>query len=293
MQNLEVINDQAQGLRLMARRKSARVLPVLSNAGDPEQAPILAHLAMALHRQGQRVLIVDAGRVLLGSWFEIQLKYGLNHWLNSECEFGQVLKVSREGVGVMSAATGLERFQDSPMLHRQFARALSQAPRFDLCIVIAPYESLQQMLGEVLAEIWMITGTQALALASTFTRIKGVKMHASNRKLHMIYGGFCDPEQCERSHLSLVRSAENSRAAKLVFAGAIAKDRLMRQSILERRTIFDHSPNSALALNIEQIASMISQHHLAPWPWPWLEVKTGSGLIRSRESDTDALLEER
>ena len=280
MFSLERMNDQAQGLRLLADRKPARVLPILGNTGDPEQAPILAHLAMSLARQGQRVLIIDAGRVLLGSWFGIHLRYGLNHWLNGECEFAQILKVSNEGIGVMSAASGLERIHDSPSLRQGFTHALSQGPRFDLCLAVGPHETLQQMLGEELGDMWMVSGTQAMALSSTFSRIKGVKMPASNRKLHMIYGGVYDPSQCEKSHCSLAHSLEKSGGLKLAFWAGIAKDKLMQQAILERRTLFSHAPNSALATTFDQIASAILECQLAPWPWPEILPSRGTETAR-------------
>jgi MinD-like ATPase involved in chromosome partitioning or flagellar assembly len=288
MFSLEKMNDQAQGLRLLAGRKPARVLPILGNTGDPEQAPILAHLAMSLTRQGQRVLIMDAGRVLLGSWFGIHLRYGLNHWLNGECEFAQILKVSDDGIGVMSAASGLERIHDSPGLRQRFTQALSQGPRFDLCLAVGPHETLQHMLGEALGDMWMVSGTQAMALNSTFSRIKGVKMLASQRKLHMIYGGVYDPDQCEKSHCSLAHSLEKSGGLKLAFWAAIAKDKMMQQAILERRTVFSHAPNSAMATTFDQIASAILECRLAPWPWP--EVQPSSGPEAARVSVACAAL---
>jgi nitrogenase subunit NifH len=139
---------------------------------------------------------------------------------------------------------------------------------------------LQQMLGEELGDMWMVSGTQAMALSSTFSRIKGVKVPVSNRKLHMIYGGVYDPSQCEKSHCALAHSLEKSGGLRLAFWAGIEKDKLMQQAILERRTLFSHAPNSALATSFDQIASAILECQLAPWPWPEILPSGGSETAR-------------
>jgi flagellar biosynthesis protein FlhG len=253
------VTDQAEGLRAMASRNSTRVIPVLSNPGDPEQSPILAHLAVALHRQGKRVLIIDAGRSLLGSWFGIALRYELSHWLNSECEFQQILKVSTEGVWVMSAAMGLEEMQSSKIHRQKLSRAISSLPRFDVCIVIAPAPGLHQLFEHGMHDLWMITSMESRAPSSTYARIKGIEIQATKKSIHMIYAGVRDAEQCERRHSSLRETVERNSCVDVVFGGAVANDLLMRRANL--------APNSGLAMTLEQIAISFSMRALPSWPW--------------------------
>lgn len=259
--------DQAHGLRLHRPVSAPAVIPVLANGRDPDQAAVLAHLAVAMQRQGYKVLLLDADRALLASALGVAIRYDLGHWMNRECRLDQVIRPSAEGPLVVSAAAALERAMQASDPQRLLAECLGVLGDIDVCFVVAPAEGLRQLLGPMLSRVWMISATDTTAMTVTYARIKAATQQGLQGCFHLIYNRASDVAQCEQAHAGLQQTVQRFTRARLVFGGAVPLDPLMQANTAQRRTAFSQAPDGPLCGTFEQIVFALMKQPLGTWGW--------------------------
>ncbi len=110
------MTTQAEGLRDGARAGGAaspriRAIAVASGKGGVGKTNVVANLAVALSRRGQRVIVVDAdlGLANLDTLLGLHPRLTLRHVLHGECGIKDALVEGPAGIRIVPAATRLRR----------------------------------------------------------------------------------------------------------------------------------------------------------------------------------------
>jgi len=114
--------DQAKGLRQMAKtdvtqklkaktsaqKKYPKVIAVTSGKGGVGKTNLVGNLAVAMSRQGKRVVIIDAdvGLANIDIVFNLRPEYSIRHVVSGEKTLDQVMVKTRHGIGILPGGSG-------------------------------------------------------------------------------------------------------------------------------------------------------------------------------------------
>ena len=109
MQASEAIIDQAEGLRRIVNPKPVKVIAVSSGKGGVGKTNVSANLAVALAKQDQEVMLLDADMglanvdVLLG----LNPAYDLSHVISGERSLEEVIVDGPSNIKIVPGSSGM------------------------------------------------------------------------------------------------------------------------------------------------------------------------------------------
>ena len=263
-----LLAEQASGLRAymglhhpqLARPHPYRlkVLPILSNGRADEQANFLANLAVALQRQGRKVLILDVAHGQVGAQLGLASGDDLDAWLRGSSSLGQLLRKSQEQVCVLSAASALNPLRSPHSNVSRLGLALLELAHFDLCLALAPWRVLHCLTSLDAQGVWIMSQAHPAALLKTYQSIKSLASHTALKKLSVFYSNLPNQEQGERTHDCLRQTLAQFTNIDLAFAGGSEGDPMMCSAQGLQGSVFSSAPHSTLAQSFTKIAETIS-----------------------------------
>ena len=144
--------DQAEGLRRLLGRNTARVIALESAAAGVGKTSIAINVAAALATRGLQVLLLDgsvaAGNIstLLG----LRSRFDLHDALDGTCAIDDVLLHGPAGVMVLPAGGALRYGHSARERERFDAKVMQLAPRFDYVLVDAGAVPGEAALGKAI-----------------------------------------------------------------------------------------------------------------------------------------------
>ncbi len=107
-------DDQAAGLRRMARSKPVHVIAISSGKGGVGKTNVSVNLAITLAMSGKEVMLMDAdlGLANVDMLLGIQSKYNLFHVLTGERTLSEIVISGPSGVQIVPAASGIKKMSE-------------------------------------------------------------------------------------------------------------------------------------------------------------------------------------
>ncbi len=260
--------DQASGLRRMMAGPNPRVISLLSAASKAEHARLMTNLAASLHRQGNKVLIVEATSASMN---EVS-HYGINGDQGTLLEaimrpelHQPLINNDSEGYSVAKLLPGnsASRFLQNGDLKQQIERVFSaMASQHDIILVDAaltindtmPLDVLHR--GEILIHMTRDVGsiTQAYTLIKQLCQQVGrrsfdiVVSHTSESQARIIFNNIAE---VARRHLHI----------ELHFAGLIPSDEHLGIAAKLGRSVIEAFPMTKASAAFKALAGKIDHNH--------------------------------
>ena len=173
-----MMDDQASSLRKMHQSQLVKVIAVTGGKGGVGKTNITLNTAIALAKQGKRVMVLDADLglanvdVLLG----LRVERNLAHVLAGECTIDDILITGPHGIKIAPASSGTQAMTDLSIAeHAGLIRAFSnmQTP-IDILLVdtAAGISDMVLSFSRAAQDIMVVVCDEPTSLTDAYALIK-------------------------------------------------------------------------------------------------------------------------
>ncbi|MGM0412921.1 MAG: MinD/ParA family protein [Pseudomonadota bacterium] len=263
------VDDQASGLRRLARQRPTRVVSVASGKGGVGKTSVTVNLAAALARHGNEVMIMDADLglanvdVLLG----LNPEYNLAHVVSGERSLAEVVTTTPGGVRVVPAASGRQRMAElTTMQHAGIVRAFSDLSlELDFLLVdtAAGISDSVITFSKASQEVIVVVCDEPASITDAYALIKVLSQDHGVERVRVLANMAGDLEQGQRLYEKIARVTDRYLQVELDFMGVVPQDEALRRAIHQRRPVVDATPNSPSAQAFGHLVGKVDG-----WPQP-------------------------
>jgi len=269
MRVASAFTDQAAGLRRVARRRPVRVVAVTSGKGGVGKTNVSVNLAIALAKQGDAVMLLDAdlglgnADVLLG----LQPRLNLSHVLDGKCTLDEIIVEGPAGVRLVPASSGVRRMTNLNALeHAGVVRAFSElAVPIDTLIVDTAAGTSDTVTSFVNAcqEIIVVVCDEPASITDAYALIKVISRDFSRARFRILVNMARSAAEGRDLYLKLVRVTDRFLSVGLDFLGVIPFGDAVHRAVQQQRAVVQVFPRSQAALAFRKIAIATGR-----WPRP-------------------------
>ncbi|HEV8376499.1 MAG TPA: P-loop NTPase [Candidatus Polarisedimenticolia bacterium] len=266
---------------------SARVICVTSGKGGTGKSVFTSNLSTELALRGTRVLTVDAdlGLANLHLLLGLTPRRSLYHALTSNLPFREIAERTRAGVWLVPGPSGVPELADlSP---RDLAHLVGETARFgslfDLVLVdtAAGISRMTTAFLNAAREIMVVTTPDLTAMTDAYATMKTTLRHNPAAVISIVVNRARTARQGWEIFQTLDGIAGRFMARRLCYAGYLPEDETVRRSVAMKTPAVQMDPDSAVALRVRDIASVLIPPKQASGAHPPREDhSTGQGAER-------------
>lgn len=247
-------------------QNNIRVISVTSGKGGVGKTNVAANLALALHRMGKRVLILDADLglanmdVLLG----LNPRYTLSHVLDGEKRLDEIIVTAQGGIKLLPAASGVQELTEldnSQRLHLLNELDTLQ-DLFDVLLIDtgAGISSNVMYFNFAAMEKVVVVTNEPTSLTDAYALIKVLTSRYQQKKFKILVNAARNEAEADRvyRHLSMVVD-KFLGSPSLDYFGWIPHDKLVPAAIRRQRLVLMEYPDAPASKSFMVLAKrMIS-----------------------------------
>jgi flagellar biosynthesis protein FlhG len=261
--------DQAAALRDLMRPaprqplRQTRVIAVASGKGGVGKTNLTVNLAIALAREGKRVVVLDGDLglanvdVLLG----IHPRYTLEHVVSGQRSLGEVMVQAPGGIWVVPGASGLEEMANMSEESRQhLIAALAELDgRADLLLIDTAAGISREVSAflEAAPEVIVVTTPEPTAITDAYALIKVASANASPT-FRLVVNQANDVGEALAVARKLQSVARQFLNIEIQSLGYVPTDRSVSRSTRGQVPLLVGYPSSPAALRIVELARRLS-----------------------------------
>jgi len=247
-------------------RAGARITAVTSGKGGVGKTFVVANLAAALARAGQRVLVLDAdlGLANLDVVLNLAARVTLHDVFTGRATLDRALQPAPGGFTVLLAGSGLVEYSRmTPEVRDKLLDVIAQVrPRFDQVLLDtgAGISDVVLFTVSLADEVLVVATPEPTSMTDAYATIKVLASTQAARPMHLLVNQVQrkGDGQAVRSQLQQVLdrfvSPELATPLKLLLMGEVPLDAAVRTSVQQRRLLMESMPGSAAAVAITAAA---------------------------------------
>lgn len=277
--------DQATSLRKIVRKKASRmksapsvsqeaagnpprVISVTSGKGGVGKTNIVGNLAMALVRQGKKVVILDAdlGLANIDIIFSIHPAYNIGHVVSGERTLSEIIIEGPEGIRIIPAGSGF--VQLTHLTEGQKLTLLSEfealEDQLDVLLIDTSAGISQNVLYfNLAADDCVITATsEPTSITDAYAMMKVMSTEHGTKHFKLLVNMVGDEKEAKSVYLNLSQATDRFLNDVVVeYVGYIPNDELMKKALKKRKTVMELYPEADSSRMIKKLAKEISD-----WP---------------------------
>lgn len=241
------------------------MLAVASGKGGVGKTTVAVNLAMALGRQGRRVMLVDADfglanvDVLLG----VQPSAHLGQWLDGQVPLEDLPLAVADHVQLVAASSGARRMADLDAPGRsRILGALQDLRRqvdwmvLDLGAGIAPCVREFAALAD---EVLVVVCDDPASLTDAYALIKILHQEEGVLRFGVVANQVHESGAGGRLFAKLARVVERFLAIRPVYRGGVPHDGLIRHALEHQRALVTCHPHAAASLAFKSLARAVDK----------------------------------
>lgn len=266
---VDVVQDQAEGLRRLLERDSVRVVMLTSGRAGAGKSNIVVNLAMALAKRGRQVLVLDEqqGKDGMENLLGLTARYDLMHVIRREKTLEEVIVRGPEGVGIVPAGKGLQMLgeleqEDQDWLVQSF-RQIAKTVDVMLVDAVAGVASNVLPLSLASQEIVIVVSEHPSSITDGYALIKLLNQRFAIHRFHILASKVKSEPEARALYDNMAKVAVHFLDVSLDFMGYVPLDDKLKQAGRIGRAVVDAFPAAASAKALRSMAETIEQ-----WPQP-------------------------
>ncbi len=249
----------------MMNRKAPRVYAICSGKGGVGKTNVAVNLALALAKQGQRTMLLDADvslanvDVLLG----LQPKFNLGDVLAGNADLESTLLEGPFGVSIVPATSGdfdmteLDSAEQAALVNAfQGLPATPDVLVVDTAAGITP--GVARFVGAA-QHAFVVVCDEPASLTDAYALIKVFSQNYGIHRFNIVTNQSRERRGGARLFEKLARVAGAYLDVVLRHAGDIPEDRQLRKAVQEQRAVVDAYPSSPAAAAFQGLANSVTR----------------------------------
>ncbi|MCC5909816.1 MAG: MinD/ParA family protein [Clostridiaceae bacterium] len=247
--------------------KKARVICVTSGKGGVGKTNFTANLAIALSKQDQQVVIVDAdlGLANIDVVLGVMSKYTLLDIVKHRKNILDVMNVGPQGVKIISGGSGIIDLVDMSSEHiNTLVSSFDEiTDRADILLIDTGAGLSKSVMSFVLAaeEVIIVTTGEPTSITDAYAMIKTIGLQEKNKDIKLIINRIESINEGKAAFEKLENACKKFLNIKIEKLGFIMEDNNVRKAVNAQTPFIIQYPNSSVSRNIELIASKLTNNH--------------------------------
>ncbi|MDM7860110.1 MinD/ParA family protein [Alteromonas sp. ASW11-36] len=264
-----MIEDQASGLRRMKQPRLIKVIAVTGGKGGVGKTNITLNTAVAMAKQGQRVLVLDAdlGLANVDVMLGLRVDKNLSHVLSGECTLDEVLVTGPHGIKIAPATSGSQSMTElTPTQHAGLIRAFSELKTpIDVLIVdtAAGISDMVLSFSRAAQDILVVVCDEPTSLTDAYALIKILNREHGVFKFKVVANMVRNVREGQELFNKLSKVTGRFLDVALELVATVPFDENIRKAVRKQTPIVDAFPGSPAAVAISELAAAAGQ-----WPIP-------------------------
>lgn len=273
--NKEACADQAAGLRNIGRSKPVNVIAVSAGKGGVGKSNVSVNLAVALAKNGKKVLLLDAdlGLANIDIMLGLHTKYNLSHVTQGICHLSEIMLSGPHDIRVIPAASGTEYMtQLSPAEHAGIIDAFNElTDDFDYMIIDTAAGISDTVLSFTRSsqEIIVVVCDEPTSLTDAYALIKVMSKRYEWSHFHILANMVRSMREGRELFHKLYRVAEQFLDVSLEYLGAIPFDEHVHEAVKKQKAVLDIFPGTPASQAFLNLAKEVEA-------WPFRRVLGGN-----------------
>ncbi len=241
----------------------ARTVAVASGKGGVGKSCLALNLAVALAQTGKRVCLLDAC-LGLGN---IDLLCGLNgywnlqHVVTGARSLNQIVLSGPAGVQIVPGASVISELADCPpSLQQSLLVELGELERQNDFLIVDTSTGIHRLVRQfaTAADLVLVTTVpETTAIADAYATVKALSLPDAP-PLDVVVNKADSPSQAKAIAARLQQTTKTFVRSELGFAGSVAFDPAVPQSVAAREPLVLRSPNCPAATDLHQLARRVA-----------------------------------
>lgn len=271
MQTFEIstngTQDQAAGLRRIDNTRQLKIIAVSSGKGGVGKTNVSVNLAIAMARQGNEVLLLDADLGLANVDVQLGLntEYDLSHVMKGERALDEIIVEGPSKIKVIPASTGISEMANlGPAEQAGLINAFSELScMVDVMIIDTGAGISNSVINFCGAsqDVIVVVHDEPASITDAYAFIKVMSIKHKVRRFHILANMTHHAREGRELFTKLSKATDRFLDVVLNFTGSIPFDGKVRQAIQHQRAVVEAFPNSPSSLAFKRITKQI-----ASWP---------------------------
>ena len=238
-----------------------KVIAVTSGKGGVGKTNVVGNLAVALSRQGLRVVIIDAdvGLANVDILFDLRPEYNIRHVISTEKTLKDVMIETEHGVKIIPGGSG---FADLTQLTEGEKLTLlgefeTLAEEADIILVDtgAGISSNVLYFNSACDECLVIATTEPTSITDAYALMKVMSQKYGTRRFRLVVNMVDTEADAKRVYSSLSNALTKFlKNVVLEYAGCIPFDRKLQRAVQKRSLLLDKERDSQAGNALEKLA---------------------------------------
>ncbi|MEW6542373.1 MAG: MinD/ParA family protein [Nitrospirota bacterium] len=270
IQKGETVEDQTTTLRRMTGGLQAtlpagavQVMAVTSGKGGVGKTNVVANLAIALAREGRRVLVVDAdlGLANLDVLLGLVPTYTLEHVLTGEKRLGDILLPGPGGITILPASSGVQDLTaltcDQQLLLQDEFDSLPLEIDTLLIDTGAGISSNVLYFAVAAQEILVVASPEPTSITDAYALMKVLSIRFSERRFRLLVNMARSPQEGIEVYRKIGLVADRYLNISIDYVGTIPLDDYVPMAVRQQRAVTDLYPKAPASCEFRRLAGAV------------------------------------
>ncbi|MBF0608249.1 MAG: MinD/ParA family protein [Candidatus Magnetobacterium sp. LHC-1] len=240
-----------------------RTIAVASGKGGVGKTNVVANLAIALQKEGCKVLILDAdlGLSNIDVLLHLAPRYNIQHVLDGEMKLKDIVVEGPYGIKVLPATSGVQE--------------MTSLDEFQRLRFLEEFESLEEDINVLLIdtaagisenvaffciaaqEIIIVTSPDPTSIADAYALIKVLYTRYQEKSLNVLVNSAEDETEAKDVFKRLLTAAEKFLHISLDYLGFIPRDNAVVKAVKAQKAFVEAFPDSKASKKVAELAKKI------------------------------------
>ncbi len=251
--------------QLEKRTDLTRVMSVTSGKGGVGKSTAALNLAIALAREGKRVLLLDAdfGLANLNVLLGLRPQATLHEVFSGTAALSDIILDGPDGIQIIPAASGVHSMRSLTTDQRLFLmQAVEEvAHNYDYLLIDTQAGIGDEVLHFASAsnEILCVINSEPTSLTDAYALIKVLGLHYGEKEISVLVNNVNDLNEAEKAFTRLANAAERFLHVELRYKGFIPRDSSVNEAVQEQKALLTLFPSSSAARAFTTVADRIDR----------------------------------